>query len=280
MKNVLAVLRRKHRPNTRALSAYLDRAVSADEAAAIEAHVATCVACARELAGLQAVRSLLSSLPQADVPRSFHLRPADIAPQARPQASLALRLMPALSGAAAVAFAVLLAVSFSGIGQHHSNATSPEAARFLAAGASSTGTSAAAPGTSGAKAVAPTAPTPGGPAAAGAQVPAATPANVQAQPAAPVTNPDQGAEPSTGTSAATSASNSLTDTANSPEKALAPPAAAHAGTPSAGEATTSAQTATSSSSDRDWLLWATVAVAVVALASGAVSVRTWARRQR
>jgi anti-sigma factor RsiW len=300
VKNVLAVLGRKHRPDARALSAYLDRALSPGEASAIEAHVATCAACARELAGLHAVRSLLSSLPQADVPRSFHLRPADVA-QPRRQPSLALRLMPALSGAAAIAFAVLLAVSLSGIGEHHTNASSPESARILAAGASSTGTSAEAPAAPGAEAAAPTAgapavrvapgvqiaPTAAGaaeaPAASGAFMPAATPGanDLAAQPAAPATNPDQRPGASTGTSAGTPASTPMTDAANAPAQAVAAPSVTAEGrTPTGGQATASATRSSGSSSGRGWLLWAAIAAAVVAVASGAVSVGMWARRRR
>jgi hypothetical protein len=245
---------------------------------------------------LQAVRNLLSSLPQADVPRSFHLRPADVT-QPRPQQSLALRLMPALSGAAAVAFAVLLAVSLSGIGEHHAN-TSPESARIFSAGASSTGTSAQAPAASGAEVAAPTAPAPAGdgvqiaptsavgaaaPVASGAQVPAATAAanDLAAQPAAPAMNRDQGAGPSTGTSAATPASTPVTDTANGPAKAIAAPSVGAEGrTPASGQTTASASRGSGSESGPGWLLWAAIVAGVVAVASGAVSVRMWARRRR
>ena len=150
--------------------------------------------------------------------------------------------MPALSGAAAVAFAVLLAVSLSGIGEHHTNTSSPESARILSAGASSTGTSAEAPAAPGAEAAAPTA-APRRP-AHGVQIAAdlcrrcrcarrirrlhalpRRPARTTSQHSPPLRRRirDQRPGASTGTSAGTPASTPVTDTANGPAKAVAAP---------------------------------------------------------
>ncbi|MGH7633156.1 MAG: zf-HC2 domain-containing protein, partial [Gemmatimonadaceae bacterium] len=104
---MLAVLGRTHRPNERRLSEYLDSVLLASEAAAMAAHVATCATCAGRLAELRALHTVLATLPQADAPRSFRLRAADVAPVRPAPTPLSLRLMPALTGAAFVAFAVL-----------------------------------------------------------------------------------------------------------------------------------------------------------------------------
>jgi anti-sigma factor RsiW len=55
------------------LSAWLDGALAAEERAALEAHLATCAACQRELEGLRQVRALLRALPAPTPPRPFLL---------------------------------------------------------------------------------------------------------------------------------------------------------------------------------------------------------------
>jgi hypothetical protein len=78
VKNLLGLLRGGHRPDTDALSALADGRLSADESARLEAHLAGCDACTRQLDELQRVRAMLSSLGQAPVPRSFRLHPSDV----------------------------------------------------------------------------------------------------------------------------------------------------------------------------------------------------------
>lgn len=68
-----------HRRWRQNLSAYLDRRLSPEAQHALEAHLATCEGCRKELAALQATVSLLRALPQAAAPRSFALRQAPVA---------------------------------------------------------------------------------------------------------------------------------------------------------------------------------------------------------
>lgn len=58
------------------LSAALDAMLSADEQAALDAHLAGCETCTRELEEMRQVRMLLRALPQPTLPRSF-LLPAE-----------------------------------------------------------------------------------------------------------------------------------------------------------------------------------------------------------
>lgn len=91
------------------LSAYLDGQLSASPAHRLEAHLAACAQCRRELTELQAAVAALRQLPQAMVPRSFLLSPQ----QVRRPASASPRFswpLPAVAVATAVALAVLLAV--------------------------------------------------------------------------------------------------------------------------------------------------------------------------
>lgn len=98
-----------HRPDTEALSALLDARLGAAQAAALDAHVAGCDACRGRLADLRAVRDALRAMPDADAPRSFRLRAADVE-RARPIAAPGriARALPLVSAAAAAAFVVLI----------------------------------------------------------------------------------------------------------------------------------------------------------------------------
>jgi anti-sigma factor RsiW len=61
------------------LSAYADgEALAADERARIEAHLASCHVCQEELQSLRAISTLLSDLPEPELPRSFRLAAADV----------------------------------------------------------------------------------------------------------------------------------------------------------------------------------------------------------
>lgn len=116
MNNLLALLRRSHRSDADALSALVDGRLGPDRARAIEAHIAACAPCAVRLDELQRVKTMLAAMPQADAPRSFRLRQADVEAPARPAPVFLpglLRAMPAASGVAALAFVLVLATDFS-----------------------------------------------------------------------------------------------------------------------------------------------------------------------
>jgi hypothetical protein len=106
---LLSIFAGKHQPNRGALSAYLDGELELVRASQVEAHVMTCAACAAVLEGMREVQAVLRELPAAETPRSFRLRPADVEAPRRgvpaPPAPL-MRLMPALSAAAVIVFAV------------------------------------------------------------------------------------------------------------------------------------------------------------------------------
>jgi hypothetical protein len=118
VKRLLAIFTGKHQPDRGALSAYLDGQLAADRAAALEAHVASCEACAGTLDGMRQVRAMLRAMPEAEPPRSFRLRPSDIAAPARPRAIAApppslMRAMPMLAAAAVIVFAITLGLDLT-----------------------------------------------------------------------------------------------------------------------------------------------------------------------
>lgn len=115
MNKLSRIFNREHRPDTVALSALADGELDPTQTGALEAHVAGCAACSAELAGMRQVRSLLQALPEQDAPRSFRLREADVSPAPRqaPQQLGLLRLMPALSAAAAIVFVVALSADLT-----------------------------------------------------------------------------------------------------------------------------------------------------------------------
>jgi hypothetical protein len=97
------------------LSAYIDGEVTAAERELVEAHLASCDVCGRDLATLRQTVALLGQLPQVAAPRPFTLRESDVE-------SLRLVLRPArltwwqsgwLRGAVA-AVAMLLCVAVAG----------------------------------------------------------------------------------------------------------------------------------------------------------------------
>jgi hypothetical protein len=94
------------------LSAYMDGELSPREDAALEAHLASCRSCARELEGLRLASAALREMPEATAPRSFALTPQQAARPARALRtgpSPALMMGPRLAaGALAVALAVVV----------------------------------------------------------------------------------------------------------------------------------------------------------------------------
>jgi hypothetical protein len=98
------------------LSAYIDGEVTAAERGLVEAHLASCDVCGRDLATLRQTVTLLRQLPQVAAPRPFTLRESDVQ-------SLRPTLRPArpawwqsgwLRGAVAAA-AMLLCVAVAGV---------------------------------------------------------------------------------------------------------------------------------------------------------------------
>lgn len=110
MNKLLQSLLRRHRPDVSALSAHLDGRLDAPEAQALNAHIAACDACRLEMDGLRSVRASLRAMPQVEHPRSFRLRIADVErvplPASASPGGRAMRLMPVLSGVAAIVFVI------------------------------------------------------------------------------------------------------------------------------------------------------------------------------
>jgi len=111
---LLAFFRRDAHADIDTLSAAADGSLESGRALALEAHLASCEACAVRLAELRAVRSALAAMPAAEAPRSFRLRQSDVEVAATRKADRGagqvLRLMPVMSAAAVVLFAVLVGV--------------------------------------------------------------------------------------------------------------------------------------------------------------------------
>ena len=80
----------KRHLTTEQLSTLLDREVSAEEQARLEAHLSTCAQCEQELTGLRQTVALLHALPQATLPRSFVLPLEAVEPVAIPQAVISM----------------------------------------------------------------------------------------------------------------------------------------------------------------------------------------------
>jgi len=107
--NLLGLRRTRHALDIEQASAQLDARLDAAAAAKFDAHIAACEACRAQFAGLRDARAALRSMPQADPPRSFRLRAADVqtVPR-RPETPRLVRMMPALSAAAIVAFVAIV----------------------------------------------------------------------------------------------------------------------------------------------------------------------------
>ncbi len=113
---LLASLRGSHKPDAEALSALADGRLDPARARALETHMTACAVCAARLDELRRVKTMLAAMPQADAPRSFRLRQADVEAPARPAPVFMpglLRAMPAASGVAALAFVLVLATDLS-----------------------------------------------------------------------------------------------------------------------------------------------------------------------
>jgi anti-sigma factor RsiW len=135
VKRLLGFLRRRHRPDIVAISAYLDGHLGAGETAAFVTHIEACDACRARLDELRAARTQLRALPPADTPRSFRLpramvdAPRGARPARRPLAGLP-RFAPAVAAVAALAFGVLVAFdAYSSSTRPSERAAAPVAAR-------------------------------------------------------------------------------------------------------------------------------------------------------
>jgi hypothetical protein len=106
----LKVHRTEHEYVGQRLSSYLDDQLSEEERARVEDHLHACERCRRDLRTLRWTTGLLRETPALEVPRSFVLREADLAPQ---RAAPAWRSPFALRWATAVV-AVLLVLVVAG----------------------------------------------------------------------------------------------------------------------------------------------------------------------
>jgi len=91
------------------LSAYLDDRLAPPQRSRVDEHLAACDRCRRELEDLRAVVRALRGLPQAPVPRSFRLSPAQVEtarPAARP--TWAYGALGTATAAATILFVALL----------------------------------------------------------------------------------------------------------------------------------------------------------------------------
>lgn len=93
------------------LNAWLDGEATGTEADAIRDHLAVCERCQAELESLRAIKTMLADLPEARLPRSFTLTPAQAARKPEPVRNAGVvRLLPVtriLGIAAVIAFLVL-----------------------------------------------------------------------------------------------------------------------------------------------------------------------------
>jgi anti-sigma factor RsiW len=110
--------RAKHEPDIEALSARLDEQLTPASASALDAHIASCVACREALEGLRATRTMLRSMPDMTPPRSFRLRIADVEAAKAPAVSSGgvgalMRWAPALGGVATALFIVVVVADVS-----------------------------------------------------------------------------------------------------------------------------------------------------------------------
>lgn len=106
---------KSHRRFQEQLSAYIDGELPEKDALALDAHVESCDACAREFEELRLASAALQELPDVEAPRSFKLSPADVARPAAP-AVHSLNSGLRLTGAGlAAALAILLVLDTGGI---------------------------------------------------------------------------------------------------------------------------------------------------------------------
>ena len=238
--------RKRHSRLQILLSAYIDGEVTPSEAARVEEHLAGCRECVGELSSLRATSSLLRSLPELEVPRSFALTEAPAPVRFAPQLVWTTRFATSL--AALFLVALLLGDVLGYVGQTRSQGSRELASRAVQAPAAPAKALesglAGLPGSPGnpglapapAAASAPAAPAPAAPVPAPAAPAPAAPAPAAPAPAAPAPAAPAPAAPAP---AATPAAETLTLEARAlpaPAPAAAPaPALAAAEAETAGE---------------------------------------------
>ena len=256
MKRLLSIFAGKHQPDRDALSAYLDGELPQERASAVEAHVAACDACTSMLEGMREVRTMLRALPEADAPRSFRLRQADVEASPRrgvpaPPTPL-MRLMPALSAAAVIVFAVAVSFDFASGTSRDAN-TMFEAAAQRTQGLEYSANDEAAPNAEdGAGAASPVLPAPGA-----------------------VEGSDSGGEDDTEDPAAPDAP-AFAERGSAPDADAASPAAGNVAPAATAEAIESS-TAASDDGNNLTLRIVQIASAAVAIAAAGVALRMWRR---
>jgi anti-sigma factor RsiW len=69
----------RHRRFQERLSAYMDGELAQRDVRSVQTHLESCESCRREMAGLRVASAAMREMPDVDVPRSFALKPADVA---------------------------------------------------------------------------------------------------------------------------------------------------------------------------------------------------------
>ena len=105
----MALKKNTHEIKNENLCAYIDGQLNADEAAVMEAHIASCAECAWEKETLERTRRLMAQVPRCVPPRSFVLREAQVAAPSAAGFFTSARLLY-LRGATAAAGVLLAAV--------------------------------------------------------------------------------------------------------------------------------------------------------------------------
>ena len=98
--------KRKHNRLRELLSSYVDSQTSAPETREVEEHLAGCEECLVELETLKATTSLLSLLPQMDLPRSFVLSEAPAPVRGTPNLVWTTRFATSIAGLLLVALLI------------------------------------------------------------------------------------------------------------------------------------------------------------------------------
>ncbi len=226
------------------LSAYIDGEVTPSETVRVEEHVAGCEECERELGSLRATSSLLRSLPELEVPRSFALTEAPAPVGFAPQLVWTTRFATSL--AALFLVALLLGDVLGFVGQTPQQGSQEQAlSAAQAPAAPALAPAPAAPAPPAPAAPAPTAPAPAAPAPA-APAPAPAPAAAAPAPAAPAADepmPPALEARAVPAPAAPAPAAAVAETAGESEETLAPRALAAPAAPDVEEQPSEAETA-------------------------------------
>ena len=108
------LLNRGHRRFQDLLSEYMDDRLDAGAQARLEAHLAGCPECSRDLESLKAAVGLLRSVPQVEVPRSFRLTEAMVSPPEPAPRPILMRSLQLSTAMAVMLLVSLVATDLSG----------------------------------------------------------------------------------------------------------------------------------------------------------------------